>query len=202
MTHETVPEVDQHHVRTRPISPMIGRRLLVRSDTSLADLHATIQIAFGWTDAHLHRFRIHGRDDGVSREGGLGFSQGAREVRLIDFQFRCNERFLYEYDFGDRWQHEVRIEHDLKAESKRAYPLCVGEQRAAPPEDFGGPWALLEHGDQPGMDRTGRAIANVFQTPTKSLSRWKAGTFSKSPVARGGPWTLPFGTWAIPGTFP
>jgi hypothetical protein len=33
---------------------MIGRRLLVRSDSMLASIHYTIQIAFGWTDSHLH----------------------------------------------------------------------------------------------------------------------------------------------------
>ena len=94
----------------RQISPMIWRRLLVRSESTLAQLHDIIQIAFGWSDSHLHRFRIHGRDYGVSRPGGPGFSQDARQVRLADFQFRRNERFLYEYDFGDSWQHEVRIE--------------------------------------------------------------------------------------------
>jgi hypothetical protein len=40
---------------------MIWRRLLVGSDSSIADLHHTLQIAFGWSDSHLHRFHIHGR---------------------------------------------------------------------------------------------------------------------------------------------
>ena len=56
---------------------MIWRRLLVRSDSSLGDLHTIIQIAFGWSDTHLHRFRIHGRNYGISRVGGLSFSQDA-----------------------------------------------------------------------------------------------------------------------------
>lgn len=93
---ETIPPVDQLHVRIRRISPMIGRRLLVRSKSTLADLHDVLQIAFGWSDTHLHRFRIHGRDYGTNRVGGLGFSHEARTVRLADFQFRCNERFLHE----------------------------------------------------------------------------------------------------------
>jgi hypothetical protein len=62
MADEATPEVYQFHVWIRHISPMIWRRLLVRSDSTLAALHDTIQIAFGWTDSHLHRFRIHGRD--------------------------------------------------------------------------------------------------------------------------------------------
>jgi hypothetical protein len=147
MASETVPEIYQLHVRIRRISPMIWRRLLVRSDSTLANLHDTLQVAFGWTDFHLHRFRIHGRDYGVSRVGGLRVSHEARAVQLIDFQFRPNERFLYEYDLGDGWQHEVRIARWLIAEEKRSYPVCIGGQRAAPPEDCGGPWAFLERRD-------------------------------------------------------
>jgi hypothetical protein len=93
------------------------------------------------------RFRIHGRDYGVNQVGGLGFSHDARAVRLADFQFRPNERFLYEYDFGDGWQHVVRVERRLSVEPRRTYPVCVGGQRAAPPEDCGGPWAFLERRD-------------------------------------------------------
>jgi pRiA4b ORF-3-like protein len=145
MADETAPEVYQLHVWIRQISPMIGRRLLVRSDSTLADLHATIQIAFGWTDAHLHRFRIHGRDYGLSRVGGPGFAHDAHSVRLDSFQFRRNEWFLYEYDLRDSWLHQVRVERRLAAESRRTYPACIGGQRAAPPEDCGGPWGFL-HG--------------------------------------------------------
>jgi hypothetical protein len=147
MADETIPEIYLLHVWIRQISPMIGRRLLVRSDSTLAALHDTIQIAFGWTDSHLHRFRIHGRDLGVGRVGGIAFSRDARQVRLADFQFRLNERFLYEYDLRDSWRHQVRVERRLAGESKRTYPVCVGGRRAAPPEDCGGSWAFLRRRD-------------------------------------------------------
>jgi Plasmid pRiA4b ORF-3-like protein len=58
MAVETTPEVYQVHAWIRQISPMIWRRLLVRIDSTLADLHDVLQIAFGWSDFHLHRFRI------------------------------------------------------------------------------------------------------------------------------------------------
>jgi hypothetical protein len=73
MASETILPIYQLHVWIRRISPMIWRRLLVRSDSTLAQLHDILQIAFGWTDAHLHRFRIHGRDYGLSRVGGPTF---------------------------------------------------------------------------------------------------------------------------------
>jgi hypothetical protein len=147
MANETIPEVYLLHIWIRQVSPMIWRRLLVRDDSTLADLHHTIQIAFGWTDFHLHRFRIHGRDYGVGRIGGPAYSCDARQVRLDSFQFRPNERFLYEYDFRDAWQHQVRVERRLTAEPRRSYPVCIGGRRAAPPEDCGGPWAFQERRD-------------------------------------------------------
>ncbi len=154
MADQTTPQVYQLHAWIRQISPMIWRRLLVRSDSTLADLHDVLQIALGWSDLHLHRFRIHGRNYGISRVGGLSSSQDARQVRLADFRFRLNERFLYEYDLRDSWQHEVRVELGLPEEPKRRYPVCVGGRRAAPPEDSGGPWAFLERRDAvPGQVR-------------------------------------------------
>jgi hypothetical protein len=130
------------HVWIRQISPMIWRRLLVGSDSSIADLHHTLQIAFGWSDSHLHRFHIHGRDYGI------GFSTDAKQVRLADFRFCINERFRYEYDFGDAWQHEVRIEQRLPLDGTCVYPRCIGGRRQAPPEDCGGPLAFMAQRDR------------------------------------------------------
>jgi hypothetical protein len=97
MTTEPDTEVYQLHVWIRQISPMIWRRLLVRSDSTVADLHYTLQIAFGWSDAHLNLFHIHGQDYGVYHDGGTSFSTNPNQVRLCDFKFRINERFRYEY---------------------------------------------------------------------------------------------------------
>lgn len=138
-------EVYQTHVWIRGISPMIWRRLLIRSDSTIADLHYTLQIAFGWSGLHLHRFHIHGQDYGISLIGGPGFSSDPRKVHLGDFQFRTNERFLYEYDFGDLWEHEVRIERRMAAAAKAIYPVCIAGRRAGPEEDCGGPWAYMEY---------------------------------------------------------
>ncbi len=154
MADETTPEVYQFHAWIRQISPMIWRRLLVRSDSTLAELHDVLQITFGWSDFHLHRFRIHGRDYGVRRVEGLAFSHDARTVRLGDFRLRPNEWFVYEYDLRDSWQHQVRVERRLTAEPPRTYPVCIGGRRAAPPEDCGGPWAFHERRDAvPGQIR-------------------------------------------------
>ena len=127
---------------------MIWRRLLLRSDQTLADLHYSLQISFDWSDFHWHRFRIHGKDFGVSRRGGLSFSQNAHQVRLAEFDFRLGERFLYEYDFGDRWEHQIRLERILPILPEKTYPVCIGGKRSGPPEDCGGIAAFQQQRDE------------------------------------------------------
>jgi hypothetical protein len=138
------PSVYQLRVVLRGVSPLIWRRLLVRGDSTIADLHASLQLVLGWSDEHLNRFVIHGREYGVWHDGGIGFRDSARHVRLADLGLRARERFLYEYDFTDGWQHDVRVERMLPLDPRRRYPVCIGGRRAVPPEDCGGPWAFLE----------------------------------------------------------
>jgi hypothetical protein len=126
------------------ISPMVWRRLLVRSDSTIVDLHYTIQIAIGWSDVHLNRFHIHGQDFGVYHDGGICFADNPEKVPLSAFGFRTRGRFLYEYDFGDEWLHEVRIEKRLSLDPKKTYPVCIDGKHAAPPEDFGGAQAYMQ----------------------------------------------------------
>jgi hypothetical protein len=135
-------EVYQFRVYLRKISPAIWRRLLLRSNQTIADLHYTLQITMGWSDFHLNRFVIHGKDFGVAHIGGMSFSDDSRMIRLSDFHFRLRERFLYEYDLGDQWQHEIRLEKKLPLDLKKTYPVCIGGSRQAPPEDCGGPIAF------------------------------------------------------------
>ncbi|MGA7903898.1 MAG: hypothetical protein WCA06_14795, partial [Terrimicrobiaceae bacterium] len=68
--------------------------------------------------------RIRKKDYAVPRLGGLG-CHDARKITLSELHFRINERFLYEYDFCDLWQHQVRFEKRLEIEASRSYPVCV-----------------------------------------------------------------------------
>jgi hypothetical protein len=142
----------------RGVSPLIWRRLLLRGDTSVADLHATLQAALGWRDEHLHRFIIQGRCYG---DGGRS---NPRRVRLSDLGLRERERFRYEYDFSDGWQHDLRVEQILSPEPGRTYPRCTGGQRAAPPEDCGGPWAFLELRQHYSAGRIATRLVAIFES--------------------------------------
>lgn len=135
--------VYQMRVYLRKISPVIWRRLLVRSDSSVADLHYLLQIVMNWSDYYLHQFRIRGKRYGVARLEGPWFQDRAEEVLLHHFQFRPRERFLYEYNFFDQWEHEIRVEQILPFDSQKQYPICIGGANAAPPEQCGGPARFL-----------------------------------------------------------
>ena len=125
--------VYQFKVVLRGIGPMIWRRMLLRSDHSIADLHYTIQIDMGWTNSHLHRFHIHGKDYGVAHEGGLTFSDDPERVRLVQFGFRLRERFLYEYDFYDNWKHDIRLEKVLPLNSNGCFRFVLGDRGGCHP---------------------------------------------------------------------
>lgn len=98
----------------------------------------------------------------------MWFPDDPTQVRLANFRFRLRERFLYEYDFGDLWQHEIRVEKKLSAQSKRHYPTCIGGQRAAPPEDCGGPWAFITLRDE-------YALYHIVERLAEMLEAFQAG---------------------------
>ncbi len=87
---ETV--IYQFRVALVGISPLIWRRLLVCGDATVADFHHILQIAFGWSDSHLHQFLIHAKRYGISRSGGTAFMDDPREIKLSDFGLRVSER--------------------------------------------------------------------------------------------------------------
>jgi Plasmid pRiA4b ORF-3-like protein len=102
------------------VSPLVWRRLLVVSTTSIAELHEILQSAFGWSGEHLHRFLIHGAAYGIPHLGGIVFREDARGVPLSRFRLHCGERFRYEYDFTADWKLDIRLEGALPFDPKRA----------------------------------------------------------------------------------
>lgn len=160
------------------------RRLLLRGDQTLADLHYVLQIAFGWSDEHLHRFLLHGREYGIPRSGGPWYTGDAREMPLGDLGLRPRERFVYEYDFLDHWQLEIRVEHIGPLDAATPYPTCVAGKRAGPPEDCGGPWAYLEQRQRYSLGYLAHRIGLILdpETDVETIAQCRA------EVIQAGPW--------------
>ncbi|HPE61988.1 MAG: plasmid pRiA4b ORF-3 family protein [Thiothrix sp.] len=123
--------------------PPIWRRVLIRNDASLDQLHRVIQIAMGWTDTHLNQF-IHG-DTFYSSPNMFGSelledTLDARDYTIRALLRREKDWLRYEYDFGDSWLHKVTLEKVLPADAAAAIPACLKARGACPPEDCGGIW--------------------------------------------------------------
>jgi len=135
-------QVYQLKITLNDTRPPIWRRLVVLGDTTLRQLHDCLQIALGWTDSHLHQFEIGGQGYGATEydDGGeLGLLPEQR-YRLSQVAPDPGARFVYEYDFGDSWDHTVVVEKIGPLKEGVSYPLCMAGQRACPPEDVGGVW--------------------------------------------------------------
>ena len=131
--------VYQLKITLKESQPPIWRRILVK-DCTLDELHAHIQTAMGWTNSHLHHFKIgetYFGDPMLMREDfeEMGYADSTT-TNLSDIIPDNGERFrfIYEYDFGDSWYHEILFEGCPKEESGKEYPLCVKGKRACPPE--------------------------------------------------------------------
>lgn len=129
--------------------PSIWRRIQVLN-SPLNNLHECIQIAMGWTNSHLHRFEIDEKYFGIPEllDDGFGNFKGvdSRAIQLSEIIPQKSKafRFLYLYDFGDAWRHEIVSEEFSQAEEHQQYPLCLDGERACPPEDVGGIWGYEE----------------------------------------------------------
>ena len=135
--------VYQLKITLRGVSkPPVWRRLAIRSDITLRQLHETIQRAMGWYECHLHVFSTGWEEYGApDRE--LGHADD-RKVRLSRVLTEPGERLSYTYDFGDDWEHDIVLEEVQRVVPGEVYPRCVAGKGACPPEDCGGAWGYAD----------------------------------------------------------
>lgn len=140
------------HAQILDIKPNISRVLELPMKLNFAELHEVLQAAFGWTDSHLHQFVVGGLTYGAPEFDKDGFSERrtfeATEVRMCDLLFPYGAEddsltIIYEYDFGDNWRHQLRLERRPREEGA-IYPRCIAGSRSGPPEDVGGPFGYAD----------------------------------------------------------
>jgi hypothetical protein len=151
------------------VDPPIWRRIQVPESYSFWDMHVAIQDAMGWQDSHLHAFRFIGSEDqvGLPHDEDDGLRPGW-VVQVRDLVHFGAPLALYEYDFGDSWLHEVRLEDVREAEPKGEYPRCVSGAGRCPPEDCGGP-----HGYSDLL----RVLSDSSDPEHESMREWVGGEF-------------------------
>ena len=140
---ETPVEVYVVKVTLLGTSPPVWRRILVPRDITLRNLHRTLQTVMGWTDSHLHQFVFQRQSlsDPRSRVGRKVADEN--RTKLGELIGTVGAKLLYEYDFGDGWQHELLLE-DVLLGDESFQQICVAGRRCCPPEDCGGPQGFAE----------------------------------------------------------
>lgn len=111
--------------------PPIWRRFQVADDITLRKLHAILQVVMGWENAHLYEF-TKGRD------------YLSKSAILFQVAPRVRSKFIYTYDMGDSWDHEILVEKTAPFPGGQHCPVCLEGQRACPPEDSGGLWGYYD----------------------------------------------------------
>ncbi|MFH1035822.1 MAG: plasmid pRiA4b ORF-3 family protein [Pseudomonadota bacterium] len=162
--------VYQIKISLKDVKPAIWRRFQVAGDIKFSRLHRAIQIIMGWTDSHLHEFSAGGKHIGVPDPEDPASDEIINEklVKLNEVVKGEKAKFIYEYDFGDGWRHELVVEKLLPGEQGVRLPLCLAGKRNCPPEDCGGPW---------GYEDMLKAIGNPGHPEYEDLMEWLGGEF-------------------------
>ena len=127
------------------VEPKVLRRIEVPVDIKLDRLHPTLQAALGWTNSHLYEIRAQDTDWGLPDPDWPDGPLDARKAKLIDVLEDAGTKTLrYLYDFGDGWEHTIKVERLAAAEPNIAYPRLIEASGRCPPEDVGGPPGYAE----------------------------------------------------------
>lgn len=124
----------------------IMRQIKVPSNIRLDALADILTIAMGWEGRHLNQFKANGKfyeetsyeEDAFNKECGLK-KFGQHEYSLRDLLNRKGNKILWEYDFGDSWEHSITLENRRKMSANDEYTVkLLKGKNACPPEDVGG----------------------------------------------------------------
>ncbi len=160
----------QFKITLSRITPPIWRRIQVPADITLHRFASALITAMGWHGGHLHQFRIGEQYYGIPDEEFANDLEiiDEREVRLKDIVDQGIKKFIFEYDFGDGWEHVVKFEKTVEPEKGVKYPRCIKGARRCPPEDCGGP-----HGYADFLE----AIRDPKHPKHESMREWIGGDF-------------------------
>jgi hypothetical protein len=163
----TTPRALQLKVTLKNIKPAVWRRALVSEDMTLAELHVILQVAMGWENSHLHGFTIHGQRFGPPSPDDFIPVVDERNHRIGALVHKGN-KFEYEYDFGDGWEHTILVEAVREPTATETVPSCLDGKRACPPEDCGGAWGYADLLD---------ALADPKSERHEELREWVGGEY-------------------------
>jgi len=128
-------QILQLKITLEGISPKIWRRFLVKDNLTFQKLHEIIQIVMGWGNYHLYAFCVGKEKIGLPDPHFDNKQLNAKKIKIKD-KLSAKQKFGYVYDFGDNWEHTLTVEKILD-DNGTFVPVCLGGERAGPPEDCG-----------------------------------------------------------------
>ena len=177
----------QFKIQIRDIKkPPVWRRIVIPGNFTFHDLHNTIQSAFGWWDEHLYQFQRYPFDGGwcvkdidEDDDNWGERPEDARETNVATFiQHMGLEKFVYVYDFGDSWVHDITVEQ-IDHDADLDHPVCLAGKGACPPEDCGGPWGYEELKEEMDKDEINEFDLEEVNEELESItagSEWSGNT--------------------------
>jgi hypothetical protein len=146
------------------VEPKVVRRVEVPLSIRLDRLHAALQAALGWTNGHLWEFRIGETGWGLpDKDWGDGPNDASKTTLIGVIKDTGAKRLAYLYDFGDGWEHTIKIEYIVAPEPGASYPKLVEATGRCPPEDVGGP---------PGYEEFLEAVADPNHERHAEIKEW------------------------------
>jgi hypothetical protein len=120
----TIRQGVQLKVALKYAKPPVWRSVQLPLTATLGDLHAAIQVLFGWDGDHLHVFHAGGvRYSDPLYE--LEETEDEEDARLRDVFPPGGPKITYVYDFGADWVHEITRQKVITLEPSQDYPVCV-----------------------------------------------------------------------------
>lgn len=124
--------------------PPIWRRIEVEMATPLPILSRILLRTMGWEGGHLFQYRVGKTFYGEPVDDTFVDMRDESNYTLADILPKAKAKAIFEYDFGDSWEHELVVEKILEPEAGVKYPRCTAGKMACPPEDSGGVWGYAE----------------------------------------------------------
>ncbi|MEX1231916.1 MAG: plasmid pRiA4b ORF-3 family protein [Planctomycetaceae bacterium] len=131
--------------------PDIWRRIAIKGNQTLEDLHFAIFDAFNRDEEHLYSFYLPkpgNRSRFVEQNSteyahpmavdeGFGDQKvyDASDTLIEELELSLRKKFYYLFDFGDSWWHTLDVEQIRgEVEKGKKYPLVIEEHGKAPPQ--------------------------------------------------------------------
>ena len=165
------PSIARLKITLDDVEPAVVRRLEVPLDLRLDRLHLALQAALGWTNSHLWEFRARDVGWGLPDpewDRGSGPLDARKATLLKVIEDTGAKTLTYLYDFGDGWEHTIKVERIEPGDPAATYPRLLEAVGRCPPEDIGGP---------PGYEEFLEALADPEHERHAEMTEWYGESF-------------------------